>query len=131
MIESRLDGLEEMGKTVGGTVTGSLRQCEPANDVPIARYYCDCRLRRRNNRTGVALGSRRGSRGGERRHPLVNVRRSCFAASAPRRQAGAPLPLDPTGMRERFQNQIPFDVSQGRTDQPSSEPAARREGIGA
>jgi hypothetical protein len=34
----------------------------------------------------------------------------------------------PTGMRERLQNQIPFDVSQGRADQPSSETAARRRG---
>jgi hypothetical protein len=34
----------------------------------------------------------------------------------------------PMGMRERFQNQVPLDVSQGRPNQPSSETAARRRG---
>ena len=110
-----------------GTVTQSLRQCEPGSDVlirliirAIADYAAETTERR------VALGSRRGSHGEERRHPLLNVRRSCSAVSAPIRQAGAPPP--PMGMRERFQKQIPFDVSQGRADQPFSETAARRRG---
>ena len=34
----------------------------------------------------------------------------------------------PLGMRERFQNQIPFDVSQGRAYQPPGETAARGRG---
>ena len=41
----------------------------------------------------VAPGSRRGSHGVERRHPLLNIRRSCSAVSAPRCQAGVPPPF--------------------------------------
>jgi hypothetical protein len=62
----------------------------------------------------------------ERRHPLLNARRSCSAKSALMRQAGSPPP--PMGMRERFQKQIPLDVSQGRADQPLNETATRRRG---
>ena len=72
----------------------------------------------------VAPGSRCGSHGEERRRPLPNIRRSCCAVSAPRCQAGVPPLFCSHGYRQRFQNQIPFDVSQGGADQPSGETAA-------
>jgi hypothetical protein len=75
------------------------------------------------------LGPRRGSHGEERRHPLLNIRRSCSAVFVPRCQADVPPRSVPT--RERFENQIPFDVSQ---DEPTSLSAKRRrdaEEIGA
>jgi hypothetical protein len=77
-----------------GTVTQSLRQCEPGSDVlirfiitAIADYAAETTERR------VALGSPRGSHGEERRHLLLNIRRSCCAVSAPRCQAGVPPPF--------------------------------------
>ena len=105
-------------------VTQSLRQYEPGSDVlirliitAIADYAAETTERR------VAPGSRRGSHGGERRHPLLNIRRSCSAVVVPRCQADVPPRSVPTGIRERFQNQIPFDVSQ---DEPTSLSAKRR-----
>ena len=108
-----------------GTVNNHL-SARARKDLNPPRHHGDCRLGRRNNRRWVVLGCRRGFHGEERRHPPLNIRRSCSAVSAPIRQAGAPPP--PMGMRERFQNQIPFNVTEGRADQPFSETAARRRG---
>ena len=88
-------------------------------------YQSDCRLCRRNNRLegctkdfAAALMAR-------------DVKTLCrilgnFVPQCPhrytkqlRRSCSVPM-----GMRERFQNQVALDVSQGRADQPSSETAA-------
>ena len=106
------------------SITLSVRACRRSPNPPHIGAIADSAAE--TPERWVAPGSRRGSHGEERRHPLLNVRRSCSAVSAPIRQAGAPPP--PMGMRERFQNQIPFNVSQGRTDQPFGQTAARPRG---
>ncbi len=107
-----------------GTVTQSLRQCEPAGDVlirviirAIADYAAETTERR------VALGSRRGSHGEERRHPLLNIRRSCSAVSAPRCQAGVPPPFCSHGYERAFPEPNPVRRLAG-----TSRPAIQRDG---
>ena len=78
----------------GGTVTESLRQVRARRRSPnpphigaIAHSAAETPER------WVAPGSRRGSHGEERRHPLLTIRRSCSAVSTSRCQAAAPQPF--------------------------------------
>ena len=102
----------------------SLRQCEPASDVlirliirAIADYAAETTER------WVALGSRRGSHGEERRHPPLNIRRSCSAVSAPRCQAGVPPPFCSHGYERAFPEPNPVRRLAG-----TSRPAIQRDG---
>ena len=106
-----------------GTVTQSLRQCEPGSDVlirliitAIADYAAETTERR------VAPGSRRGSHGEERRHPLLNIRRSCSAVSAPICQAGVPPPFCSHGYERAFPEPNPVRRLAG-----TSRPAIQRD----
>ena len=127
---SRSSTAEPAGKNMrllcgrSGTVTQSLRQCEPAGDVlirliirAIADYAAETTERR------VALGSRLGSHGEERRHPLLNIRRSCSAVSAPRCQAGVPPPFCSHGYERAFPEPNPVRRLAG-----TSRPAIQRDG---
>jgi hypothetical protein len=61
-----------------------------------------------------------------RRHPLLNVRTILFRkvrTDTPSRRAAAAH-----GYERAFQEEIPFDVSQGRADQPFNGTAARHRG---
>ena len=83
----------------------------------IADYAAETTERR------VAPGSRRGSHGEERRHPRLNIRRSCSAVSAPRCQAGAPPPFCSHGYERAFPEPYPVRRLAG-----TSRPAIQRDG---